>query len=666
MSSALTFGREVCGDLEQSLRREWLITNGLGGFGSGTIAGCQTRRYHGLLIAAERPPVGRIMLLVDLDAIVRVDGRQYELGCHEYEGGFINPHGYVLLESFRLDGTVPTWVYALGSARLVKRIFMANAQNTTYVSYTLERAGAPISLSVRPLCTGRDYHWQRRGGDGYQTQAIAQGCRVCASGVSAVLDLTADSGAFIPAPDGHWNLRHRAEAARGLDSTEDLYSPGIFELTLSEGETVCFTATIEHTSQPGAAVLKSLQQRDETLMDAVGAGQPSWIRQLALAANQYIVARGGTPNGRTIIAGYPWFGDWGRDTMIALSGLTLAVNRTDIAADILRTFAGYVDQGLLPNRFPDSGEPPEYNTVDATLWYFVAIFEYLRATADRAFAHEIYPILKNIVDWHRRGTRHGIIVDPTDGLLRSGGAGLQLTWMDAKVGDYVVTPRTGKAVEINALWCNALWIMGRIAGQLADDREARNYDGQAQIASDAFARRFWYEDGQHLYDVIDSPQRPSSDTSLRPNQLIALSLPYAVLDDARARLVLRACERDLLTSYGLRTLDPDDPRYIAHYGGDPLQRDRAYHQGTVWPWLLGAFARVHFRLYGDVQQAASYLAPLEQHLADACVGQISEIFDANPPHAPQGCVAQAWSVAETLRSWLQIHSAAAAARTQHG
>jgi glycogen debranching enzyme len=238
--------------------------------------------------------------------------------------------------------------------------------------------------------------------------------------------------------------------------------------------------------------------------------------------------------------------------------------------------------------------------------------------------------------------------------------------MDAKVGDYVVTPRTGKAVEINALWCNALWIMGRIAGQLADDREARNYDGQAQIASDAFARRFWYEDGQHLYDVIDSPQRPSSDTSLRPNQLIALSLPYAVLDDARARLVLRACERDLLTSYGLRTLDPDDPRYIAHYGGDPLQRDRAYHQGTVWPWLLGAFARVHFRLYGDVQQAASYLAPLEQHLADACVGQISEIFDANPPHAPQGCVAQAWSVAETLRSWLQIHSAAAAARTQHG
>jgi predicted glycogen debranching enzyme len=462
------------------------------------------------------------------------------------------------------------------------------------------------------------------------------------------------------APDGHWNLRHRAEAARGLDSTEDLYTPGIFDLSLSEGESVCFTATIEATSQSGATVLESLQQRDATLMDAVGSDQPHWIRQLALAASQFLVARGDTPKGRTVIAGYPWFGDWGRDTMIALPGLTLATNRADIAVNILRTFARHVDQGLLPNRFPDSGDAPEYNTVDATLWYFVSVHEYLRATADMTFAHEIYPVLENIIEWHRRGTCHAIAVDPTDGLLRSGAAGLQLTWMDAKVGDFVVTPRTGKAVEINALWCNALWIIGQLAAQLGHAAEARKFGSQARATGDVFAKRFWYEDGQHLYDVVDSVQGPARDPSLRPNQLVALSLPYAVLDDARARLVLRACERDLLTSYGLRTLDPDDPRYVGHYGGNQQQRDGAYHQGTVWPWLLGAFARAHLRLYRDVQRAASYLAPLEQHLCDACVGQISEIFDADPPHTPQGCVAQAWSVAEILRSWLEIHSAAAA------
>lgn len=669
MMSVLAFGRAICGDLAQSLQREWLITNGLGGFGSGTIGGCQTRRYHGLLIAAERPPVGRTMLLVDLDIIARVDGRQYELACHEYEGGFINPHGYRLIESFRLEGSVPTWIYALGSARLVKRVFMAPAKNTTYICYSLKRASAPISLSLHPLCTGRDYHWQRRGREGFQTQPIVGGCRVSASGVNAALALTADLGAFTLAPDMHWNLHHRAEAARGLDSTEDLYTPGFFNVDLNPGETLTLTASAEAeaaaaaAAQTGAAVLEYLKYRDAQLMNAVGAGEPAWIRQLALAADQYIVTRMGTASGKTVIAGYPWFADWGRDTMIALPGLTLATKRTDVAVDILRTFADHIHQGLLPNRFPDSGDPPEYNTADATLWYFVAIFEYLRMTADLAFAREICPVLLNVIDWHRRGTCNAIAVDPTDGLLRSGTAGLQLTWMDAKVADWVVTPRTGKAVEINALWCNALWIMGQILGQVGESREAQRFDAQARLACDAFAKRFWYEHGQYLYDVIDTPEGAAPDASLRPNQLIALSLPRAVIDDERARLALGACERELVTTYGVRTLDCDNPHYVAHYGGDQRQRDGAYHQGTVWPWLLGAFARAHLRLYGDVARAASYLAPLEQHLADACIGQISEIFDADAPHAPQGCGAQAWSVAEILRSWLEIHSAA---RTGHG
>jgi predicted glycogen debranching enzyme len=663
MTNATPFGREICGDLDQSMRREWLVTNGLGGFGSGTIAGCQTRRYHGLLIAAEKPPVGRTLYLTDLDAIARVDGRQYELGCHEYEGGTINPNGYRLIESFRLEGTVPTWVYALGSARLRKRIFMARERNSTYVTYTLERSLAPITLTVRPLCTGRDYHWQRRGDDGYQSETIAGGCRVRAAGTTGRLDITADAGEFVAAPDMHWNLRHRAEAERGLDSTEDLYMPGVFEFTLSQGDRVHFTATLETGAEPADVAFNSLLRHEATVLAHVNTVQPRWIRQLVLAADQYIVARPGTPNGKTVIAGYPWFGDWGRDTMIALPGLTLATGRTAIAVEILRTFAKYVNQGLLPNRFPDSGEAPEYNTADATLWYFVAIHEYLRASSDIAFAHEIYPVLEEIIAWHRRGTRHGIGVDASDGLLRSGEPGTQLTWMDAKVDQWIVTPRAGKAVEINALWCNVLWIMGQLAEQIGNTSAARSYDDAAHATGQVFAQRFWFDDGQYLYDVIESAEGAPLDTSVRPNQLIALSLPYRILDDVRARMVLRTCERDLLTSYGLRTLDPDDPRYISHYRGSPRERDGAYHQGTVWPWLLGAFARAHFGLYGNVIWAASYLAPLEQHLADACIGQVSEIFDGDAPHVPRGCFAQAWSVAEVLRAWLEIHAAAALSGT---
>jgi predicted glycogen debranching enzyme len=650
----LKFGGEICGDVEQSLRREWLVTNGLGGFGCGTLAGCQTRRYHGLLVAAAHPPVVRTMLLVDLDVVARVDGRVYELSCHEYEGGVIHPLGNFLIESFVLEGAVPTWTYALGSARLIKRVFMASAANTTYVTFTLARALAPIALTVRPLCTGRDYHSHRRGGDGYQMTRIANGCTVMTYGVAANLAITADSGEFVAAPYMQWNLRHRLEAARGLDSTEDLYSPGTFELTISQEEIVSFTATIESQTRSSQSVLAELRARESQLVEGMSGTAPDWVRQLALGADQFIVARAGVADGKSVIAGYPWFGDWGRDTMIALPGLMLSTGRFADAVAVLRTFARYVSDGLLPNRFPDSGVAPEYNTVDATLWYFVAIYEYLQATDDISFAQEIFPVLNDIIAWHRRGTRHSIAVDPDDGLLHAGEPGVQLTWMDAKVDQSVVTPRIGKPVEINALWCNALWIAGQIAIQVGETTVARQLSLASRTTADTFARRFWFDDGQHLYDLIDSPTQPSKDTSLRPNQLIALALPYPVIEESRARLILRACERDLLTPYGLRTLDPEDPHYLGHYGGDQRQRDSAYHQGTVWTWLLGGFARAHFTLYGDARRAASYLAPLEQHLRDGCIGQISEIFDADPPHAPQGCFAQAWSVAEVLRAWFEI------------
>ena len=656
-----SLGREICGELDQALRREWLVTNGIGGYAAGTLAGCQTRRYHGLLVAATAPPVGRTLFLVDLDVSAEVCGQQYELACHEYGGGVVHPQGHRLLQSFRLDGTVPTWTFALGPMLLIRRVFMARGFNTTYIKYTLERGDAAITLHLRPLCTARDYHWQRRGGEGFGVAAVAQGCRVETTDGNPSLTITADQGAFRESPDVHWNLFHRQEAERGLDSVEDLYSPGVFEIQLEPGDSVTLCATIEAQATPAAEALAALRAHETLLLNSAAVSEPAWIRRLVLAADQFVVSRrGASADGKTVIAGYPWFGDWGRDTMIALPGLTLATGRPAVAAQVLRTFARFISEGMLPNRFPDAGETPEYNTADATLWYFVALHEYLQFTDDIALARELWPALHEILDWHRRGTRHGIGMDPADGLLRAGETGTQLTWMDAKVGDWVVTPRSGKPVEINALWCNALRIAADIAARIGERAMADDCPERAGTAITAFRERFWYQPGGYLYDVIDAPARPP-DHSLRPNQLLALALPHPLLARDRALRVLAACERELLTSCGLRTLEPADPAYVGTYGGDQWQRDGAYHQGTVWPWLLGSFARAHYALHRDRERAVSYLAPLEQHLMDACIGQISEIFDADPPHRPRGCFAQAWSVAEILRAWREIHGTMPAA-----
>ncbi|HUA25219.1 MAG TPA: amylo-alpha-1,6-glucosidase, partial [Steroidobacteraceae bacterium] len=570
---------------------------------------------------------------------------------------------YRFIESFAIESGVPTWTFALGDALLARRIWMARDRNTTYVMFTLLRASEPLSLEVRPLCTSRDYHWHRRGPGGLASETIAGGCAVGEQGQALSLRLIMREGQFVHSPDWYWNFHHRVEAARGLDSNEDLYVPGCFTLSLSIGESTALTATCEsEVPAPAAQALADVRAHAVGLLRnaAVGLGpQPAWIEQLVLAADQFIVARGrkgipGTGGGATVIAGYPWFADWGRDTMVALPGLTLATGRPKVAAEILRTFGQHVDQGLLPNRFPDQGEAPEYNTVDATLWYFIAIHEYLETTEDWTLADELYPTLREIIDWHQRGTRHGIVVDAADGLLRSGEPGMQLTWMDAKVGDWVVTPRTGKPVEINALWCNALAIVADIAARRGDQPQAAAYHAAAAHAAESFGRKFWCESLGHLHDVIEVGDRQAPDSSLRPNQLLAVSLPYALLEPDRARAVLKTCERQLITSFGLRTLQPHDPAYIGHYGGDQRSRDGAYHQGTAWPWLLGPFVRAHLRLFRDVPLARSFLEPMAQQMTDACVGQISEIFDGEAPHSPQGCFAQAWSVAEVLRAWEAI------------
>jgi predicted glycogen debranching enzyme len=384
---------------------------------------------------------------------------------------------------------------------------------------------------------------------------------------------------------------------------------------------------------------------------------------LVLAADQFLVERrasDGQALGHSVIAGYPWFSDWGRDTMIALPGLTLATGRPELAASILRTFAGFVSEGMLPNRFPDAGETPEYNTVDATLWYFVAVERAWRRTRDRSLLDDLYPVLREIVAAHERGTRYQIRVDQGDGLLYAGEPGVQLTWMDAKVGDWVVTPRIGKPVEVNALWFNALCAMRDFAVEVGDEKAAREYLARAERAGRSFAESFWHESGGYLYDVIDGLEGELGtnglrrDASLRPNQVFAVSLPHPLLDNGRAKSIVDVCARHLWTPLGLRSLAPVDPRYVGRYAGGPRERDAAYHQGTVWSWLAGPFALAHYRAYGDATRAKQLLAGLSAHLREACIGQLSEIHDGDAPHLPQGCFAQAWSVAETLRAWREL------------
>jgi len=647
--------------LANAFDREWLVTNGLGGFACGTVALANTRRYHGLLVASLSPPVQRVLMLAKLDVTVRYRGITFELGCNEFADGTVAPRGFELLTAFRLDDGMPVWTYSLRDAVLEQRVWMADGYNTTYVSITLRSGGDSADLELLPLCTYRDYHWHASGGRAPDVSLEERGCRLTAYPGARPYRLLIEGGNFDASPEWYWSFHHRVEEARGLDARENLFRPGVFRARLNPAQTVAVVVTAEARAPDAPALsLRQDQERRCALLQTVPALAPAWIRHLTLAADQFIVRRAGADgelSGTTVIAGYPWFGDWGRDTMIALPGLTLGTGRSADAGSILRTFAAHVSKGMLPNRFPDAGSAPEYNTVDATLWYFHAIAAYLEETADQSLLRELYPTLTEIIDWHRRGTRYSIHMDPRDALLYAGESGVQLTWMDAKVGDFVVTPRIGKAVEINALWHYALASMAAWARKLGDRRAAANYDQTAQRVTTAFSQSFWFEEGGYLYDVIDTPDGiPDAhgrrvDRSLRPNQLFAVSLGTGLLDAGRARAVVEICARDLLTPVGLRSLAPGDPKYTGRYIGGAVERDVAYHQGTVWSWLLGPFALAHHRVYGDAAHANALLAGLASHVDEACVGTISEILDGNPPHTPRGCFAQAWSVSETLRAY---------------
>jgi predicted glycogen debranching enzyme len=619
------------------------------------VSGRLARRYHGLLVAALAPPLGRTLLVAKTEDVATYGGQTFALSADRWADGTLVPRGDRLIERFRLEGTAPVWTYACAEARLERRVWMAQGANTTYVGYRLVRGGEPVELALRVLVNYRDYHaLTHAGGWPMRVEPVADGVRVIAfDGARPLLVLAEGTGAAVAAEHVWYRgVRLPREQERGLDDLEDHLHAATVTARLDPGQTLTLVLSAEAApSRDAALAWRGHQEHAASMLAAwrrqAPASPPAWIERLVLAADQFVVRRG--TDGVSVIAGYPWFGDWGRDTMVSLPGLTLVTGRSDVTRRILTTFAGFVDRGMLPNRFPDVGAEPEYNTVDAALWFVEAVRAYDEATKDDTTLAALLPALEAIVRGYREGTRFGIHEDPADRLIAAGAPGVQLTWMDAKVGERVITPRAGKPVEVNALWYNALCAMAGFARRLG--RPTAPWDALAEAVRAGF-ERFWNDAAGCCFDVLDGDG--GHDPSVRPNQIFAVSLPASPLPPARQRAVVDTCARRLATSFGLRSLAPDDPRYCGDCLGDPLARDSAYHQGTVWGWLAGPFARAHFRVHGDRDAALALLAPFAHHLADAGLGSISEIFDGDAPHAPRGCPQQAWSVAEVLRAWTEI------------
>jgi predicted glycogen debranching enzyme len=591
-------------------------------------------------------------MLSKLEETLVVDGARYELGVNQYPGA-IHPRGYAYLKSFRL-APFPVFTYSAGGIELEKRIFLVQGENTVVIRYVvLNASSAACTLEARPLIAFRDYHSTTHANSGIDGRVATE--QNLAS-INPYHDLPAlhichDAHDLEPTGSWYYNFEYERERERGLDFQEDLFNPFALRFNLSHSAPASIIASTQLHNVSEADALESQEVRRRNATVAAIPVEHQFERQLVSAADQFIVARG---DQKSVIAGYPWFGDWGRDTMISLPGLTLVTNRFGEARNILLAFARCIDSGMLPNRFPDAGEQPEYNTVDATLWMFHAVYELLRYTHDYEFVRaNLYEPLADIVAWHERGTRYGIGMTP-DGLLRAGEPGVQLTWMDAKVGDHVITPRHGKPVEIQALWYSALRVMEHLAKSFHDSGRAAHYSEIADRAQAAFPGLFWNAADNCLYDVVGDS---GPDSAIRPNQIIAASLPYSMLDSDKAARVVEIVEWELLTPYGLRTLSPRDPNYCARCYGDPRTRDSAYHQGTVWPWLLGPFLTAYTRVHGDTPEVRDrvdrFLQPLREHLWHAGLGQISEIFDGDAPHRPGGCIAQAWSIAEVLRTYVE-------------
>jgi predicted glycogen debranching enzyme len=638
----IEFDPDICTDFSEASSREWLETNGIGGFASSTVSGANSRRYHGLLVAAVQPPVGRAVLLSKFEEVLTIGGETFQLSANQYPSA-VFPQGYKFLKNFRLD-PFPIWTFEVAGIEIEKTIFMVHGENTAVISYKIKswRQESKITLEIKPLIAFRDYHHLGRERVINHDLTIEENF-VAMHPVTTLPTLYLNYSNSEVEETGDWyrNFEYEIERERGFDFHEDLFNPCALRFDLSQTGKVSLIASTEPKPISEATVLRQAEiARRKSLITGTA---DQFTKQLKLAADQFIVARGAE---KTVIAGYHWFTDWGRDTMIALPGLTLATGRFDLAESILLEFGKHISQGMLPNRFPDGSDEPEYNTVDATLWYFEAIRAYAAATENHDFVKiNFYEKLHEIIAWHIRGTRYGIKVDPSDGLLSAGERGVQLTWMDAKVGDWVVTPRTGKAVEIQALWYNALRTMENFAEKFGDETRKTNYQLFAEFAAANFESAFWNETEQCLYDVISGKEK---DASVRPNQIFAVSLPYTMLSPEHAQKVVEKVRDELLTPVGLRSLSPNDERYVPVYTGSPLERDGSYHQGTVWGWLIGPYITAQQKVFGK-QDVAGLLKGFESHMSEAGLGTISEIFDGDAPHKPRGCIAQAWSVAEILR-----------------
>ncbi len=658
---------------EKFLRTEWLVTNGLGGYASCSVSGVTTRKYHGLLVAALPPPFGRTIMLNHLsEQVIFPDGRRYWLGCEERSDGNIHLDGMQYLKEFRLENGLPVWIFNVQNTFIEKRILLIHLQNTVHVSYRLLSSDTPVRLRLQPSMHFRPHEAPVNTviDEPYVVTAIDGHYEVTGKHLlSLKLKVEGQRAKFTLDSQIVSNIFFRIESRRGYESIGDLWSPGYFKVDLHPEKVATLVASTENWEtikalSPLEAMQAENERRNQLLYTAPAIARTGLGGELVLAADQFIIkpssriedaarAQASGDEIRTIIAGYHWFTDWGRDTMISLEGLTLNTGRHHEARWILRTFNHYVKDGLIPNMFPEGQNEGLYHTSDATLWFFHALDRYVEVTGDHETLRLILPNLLNIVSHHIRGTRFGIGVDPQDGLLRQGAEGYQLTWMDAKVGDWVVTPRRGKAVEINTLWYNALRLLENWERTEKGEEAGKAIKQHADKVYQSFNQRFWYAEGGYLYDIVDG-ENNKNDSACRPNQLLAISLKHPVLDTQYWPSVLKVVKERLLTPYGLRSLAPDHPDYKSRYDGDLRSRDAAYHQGTVWSWLIGPFLDAWLKVYPEDRAGAHrFLEGFETHLGDAGIGSISEIFDAVDPYTPRGCIAQAWSVAEVLRSWVK-------------
>jgi predicted glycogen debranching enzyme len=647
------------------LDREWLVTNGLGGYASGTVGGAPTRRFHGLLVASLPAPLGRRMMLDYLGEELKLrPGIGVRFGGKTQTRQHSDYPGSESLTEFHLDAGLPVWLYQVRSVTVEKQILLPHLQNTVYINYRLLSGDEPVQLELRPAMHFRPHEGPLGKPVASSYALTILGCHYEVSAgaqfPSLRMVMYGDDTALIVESGTIDEIFYPVEAGRGYDHEGMLWSPGYFRVSLELGRVATLVASTESWDTilalgPDEAIAAERHRRRKLLAMAPPRAQTGPAADLVLAADQFIIvpagrqqdtarARAAGNEVRTVIAGYHWFTDWGRDTMISLEGLTLATGRYAEAGWILRTFAYYIRDGLIPNVFPEGEKEGLYHTGDATLWFFHALDRYLEFAEDDDMLKWILPKLVTIVDYHLRGTKFGIVADPKDGLLCQGADGYQLTWMDAKVDGWVVTPRRGKAVEINALWYNALRLLEKWMREERGNEASRPFAERAMQVHQNFNQRFWYEPGGYLYDVVDGEL--GDDSACRPNQLLAISLPYPVLDSQRWQEVLQVVRRSLLTPNGLRSLAPDHPDYKPRYDGDVRARDAAYHQGTVWPWLIGPFIDAWLKTYPEDRVGARHcLEGLNRHLSEGCIGSIGEIFDSQEPFVPRGCVAQAWSVA---------------------